>query len=233
MKVYKEKQESKGTITIIYDPIVNTDSYDIMLKKLSEITDLFFVFSKRRSLEIKTRKFSNLYEATYYGIQENDESESTMIYTALDYAREIGKSYLGFFILLGEIGEEFFPSIGQLGGSLIENSVWSKRRLDRQEIQEIYREDKTPCERMLDIFSFNQKKDISRMFETYTTDDKILFLREITLIKLDESFKSFPLYRRSFEKSSFQTFITSSVERFCPETLLNTEIINAKAKTTR
>ena len=228
MKTYKEQDRSSTTMTVILDPLIRNQEDSTLLKSLSERTDIFFVFSKAWMKNKKPPKFSKLYGATYYGTQEGSESEVNLIWTVLDYGREFGNGYLGYFVVLGELSQDILDPVANLGGSLIETSVWSTEELGWEYLKSIYEDQRGKIKRIIEDLAFGPLKDLYHSYESDTTKDSVIFLREITLVRLEDYFRENELYRRTFDYSDFGTFISSVSNRVCPETRINVEIKNAK-----
>ena len=232
MITFKELIKSKTTLTIVVDPKINNETGNENLRNIIKRSDLFLIFTKNWSINKSPLKFSNLYGATYYGLQEKKETIVELIWQALDYGRELGGGYLGYFIILNDldnINEINIDSIEKLGMSLIESSVWRSEKLNWEELKELYTDNRGKIKRIIDSIVKDPIIEIYRSFENETTNDQIIFLRESTLVKLEEYFKKNKYYQDSFKYSTFKRFISSSVSKICPETKLNIEIKDAKA----
>lgn len=230
MKVYKEREKGSISLTVVYNPDVSKEYQDLVLRDLSNISDVFLVFPKSEIIKKRLRKFSNLYGATYYGIQEGSESVSDLIWEALKYGKELGGGYLGYFVIENNkiLQRERLEDIKRLGDSLIESSIWQSRRLALPVLRSIYELPDKWWNKYLAGLKTDPRNEISRMYESHETDDQVLFLREITLTKLEDYFKKNKVYRDSFKESNFGTFISSAVERICPNTKINIRIQDAK-----
>lgn len=229
MKTYKEKKRSSTTMTVILDPIVLTQEDSLLLKSISEQTDIFFIFTRDWTKHKKPAKFSKLYGATYWGIQERTESQVNLIWEALDYGREFGEGYLGYFVALKPLDQSSLVPISSLGASLIETSVWSSEELDVEYLRNIYEDKRGRIRKFIEDLIFGPLKDLYHSYESTTTTDSVIFLREITLKRLEDYFKENELYRKTFDNSNFGTFITSATDYICPGTRINVKIENAKA----
>lgn len=232
MKTYKEKDKKNITLTIIYNPKITEEKDSWILKELSKVTDLFFLFPKIERRVRNLRKFSNLYGATYYGVQEKETAEE-QIWTALEYSKELGGGYLGYYVVegtLGNIEEEHIQTLNKLAAGFIETSVWTSIELGWRDLKEIYEySDNSLLVRLLKILWDGVTKDIQGMYNSHTSIDPIIFLRDQTLEKIDSYFKENPVYKESFKESNFYTMISSATERICPESKTNIEVKNAKA----
>lgn len=230
MRVYKERSKTKTTLTVVYNPQVPGEEEDGLLRELQSVTDIFFIFPKEETLKKRLRKFSNLYGATYYGIQEGSETESDLVYEALTYGKELGGGYLGYFIIPDNIklSKESLSDINRLGSSLIETSIWKSHRSTLQEFRSIFEIPDTWWSKFWRYLKIDPRNEISRMFESHHTEDPVMFLREITLDRLEAYFKDNKIYRESFKESEIGTFLSSAIERICPETKINVRIRDAK-----
>jgi hypothetical protein len=233
MITFKKLNKSKTTLTIVVNPEINNETGDEALKNIVQKSDLFLIFTDDWAINKNPLKFSNLYEATYYGLPERKkETVVELIWQALDYGRELGGGYLGYFIVLEDlnnINRINIDSIEKLGRSLIESSVWKSERLNWEELRTLYTDNRGKMKKAIDSIVKSPMIDIYRSFEKETTNDQIIFLRESTLIKLEEYFKENKFYRDSFKYSTFKRFISSAVSKICPETKINVEIKDAKA----
>lgn len=231
MKTYKEKDKGNITLTVIYNPKITEEKESWVLKELSKVTDLFFIFPKAEKRTRNLRKFSNLYRATYYSIQEK-ETEEELIWTALEYGKELGGGYLGYYVIEGtldRISEEHINTLNNLAAGFIETSVWTSLELGWERLKDIYEySGKSYLERIWEIIVDGVTKDIQGMYSSHTSTDPIIFLRDQTLEKIDEFFKGNPVFKESFRESSFYTMISSATERVCPETKTNIEVKDAK-----
>ena len=229
MKTFKEREKrSKTTLTVILDPLVKNQEESTLLKLLGDRTDLFFVFSKDWTKNKKPAKFSKIYGATYFGLQEEKETEVNLIWEALDYGREFGEGYLGYFVVLNNLSPDYLNSISSLGESLIETSVWFSEELGWEYLSSIYEDKRGKVRRFLEDLISSPLNDLYKSYESKTTNDSIIFLREVTIIKLEEYFNENSFYRESFNHSEFKTFISSTVDQICPETKININIRDAK-----
>ena len=231
MKTYKEKEKKNITLTVIYNPRISCEKESWVLKKLGKVTDLFFIFPKAERRTRNLRKFSNLYGATYYGVQEK-ETEEELIWTALEYGQVLGGGYLGYYVVEGtleRLGEEHIQVLNNLAAGFIETSVWTSFELCWEDLKEVYEyRGGSFLERIWRVLWEGVVKDIQGMYISHTSTDPIIFLRDLTLEKIGAYFKENPVYKESFKESSFYTMISSATERICPESKINIEVKDAK-----
>lgn len=231
MKTYKEKEKGNITLTVVYNPKISCEKESWVLKELRKVTDLFFIFPKAEGKTRNLRKFSNLYGATYYGVQEK-ETEEELIWTALEYGQVLGRGYLGYYVVdgtLGRLGEEHIRVLNNLAAGFIETSVWTSLELSWEDLKEIYEyQGRSFLEKVWRVLWEGVTKDIQGMYSSHTSIDPIIFLRDSTIEKIGAYFKENPVYKESFKESSFYTMISSVTERVCPESKINIEVKDAK-----
>lgn len=210
MKVYKTRtrKENPG-IVLIYVPESLTEGEHNFLEKLRENrSDLFFIFSKSIVNEINPEKFSNLYEATWYGISNTDDRVCGF-WEALDYITEFEK-YTSISVITNYWSVNI-DSLKKLQQSGIENSVFSSRKLTRKEKEDIYKIPETIIE-ILGKFRLRipkKRNNLEGTNSTKTSDDGIFFLRPSMIMELKDDIN--PKILHSFLGSKFGTFISSVI----------------------
>ena len=204
MKVYKLDKEKQPGVVVVWCGTCNiTDSIHYELLELKKDFDLFFVFNPRLSPNINTKKFSTLYQATWYAI--TDENQSLGMLDVLDYLQE-----LSIYAAFNVTSIEYFPiskldieALKSLQVSPIETSVFKKFNLGCKEFKQIY----------MDLGDNNKG-----MYSSYSTNENILFIRPISIRKILKNSKEVLL---SFEDINIYTTISSLIP---PETHFNNTI---------
>lgn len=244
MRVTKLTSEPRKntSIAIIGDPIPKDGTWHTFLKDLKQLEiDIFFLIDHRHS--INPRKFSTLYDATYYALPDG-ETEQELVWKSVEYVKELGGGYTSIFIFsqdqeIRDNQQEYLNSMERLQSSLIENSVFSCKKLNWNSLRNIYEvEQKTRIPILNEIIEkirswFKKEGENSRMYESSITEDKVLFLRPVTINSLQTYFESNPGYFKSFKTSPWDIFIASAVDKVCNNLRMNLNIKDVRLNTIR
>lgn len=227
MKVYKINEKKNSGVTILYITSIVSDTVHENLLRLSAKSDLVFVFPKYQEKKISAKKFSHLYGAIFYGVSESND-ETTNIWEVLDYIHEL-TDYYSYSILLQSDLEKLeideVNSIWRLQNSILETSVFSWRTLNNKELQEIYTLPRKQFKVWKYCFSFPGNISSQGMYSKYKTQDRVMFIRPVSLDKLKEELKNRPDILATFKGSGIKVMLPSLIPE---KTVLNMNIKNAK-----
>lgn len=228
MKVYKINDKKKTGVVILYinSKITNIEHENIL--RLSAKSDLIFVFPKCQSKIISPKKFSYLYGAVFYGLGDwNDEA--TELWEMIDYIHELTKYYSYSIILqedLGELDKNEINSIERLQNSILETSVYTWRNLGNQELQKLYTLPRKQLKIWKYSFSFPGYLGSQGMYSKYKTEDRVLFIRPISISRLKDDLRhESPDILATFKGSGIKVMLPSLIPL---DTNLNLNIKNAK-----
>lgn len=228
MKVYKINDKKKTGVVILYinSKITNIEHENIL--RLSAKSDLIFVFPKCQSKIISPKKFSYLYGAVFYGLG-NWNDEATEIWEMIDYVHELTKYYSYSIILqedLGELDKNEINSIERLQNSILETSVYTWRNLENQELQKLYTLPRKQLKIWKYSFSFPGYLGSQGMYSKYKTEDRVLFIRPISISRLKDDLRhESPDILATFKGSGIKVMLPSLIPL---DTNLNLNIKNAK-----
>lgn len=228
MKVYKINDQKKAGVVILYITSKITDTEHENILRLSAKSDLIFVFPKCQNKKISPKKFSYLYGAVFYGLGRwNDEA--TEIWEMIDYVHELTEYYSYSIILqkdLGELDKNEISSIERLQNSILETSVYTWRNLENQELQELYTLPRKQLKIWKYSFSLPGYLGSQGMYSKYKTEDRVLFLRPVSILRLKDDLKhESPDVLATFKGSGIKVMLPSLIPL---DTNLNLNIKNAK-----
>ena len=228
MKVYKINDQRKTGVVIIYITSKITDIEHENILRLSAKSDLIFVFPKSQTKKISPKKFSYLYGAIFFGIGSwNDEA--TEIWEMIDYVHELTEYYSYSVVLqkdLGDLDKVDINSIERLQNSILETSVYTWRNLENQELQKLYTLPRKQLKFWRYSISFPGYLGSQGMYSKYKTEDKVLFIRPISISRLKDDLKhNSPNTLATFKGSGIKIMLPSLIPL---DTNLNLNINNAK-----
>ena len=215
MKVFKSKKEEKPGIVILYINSTITDKEHENILRISSFSDIFFVFSKEILKSISPKKFSNLYQSVFYGLSSSVD-ETMEIWNALDYLNEFTK-YFSYTVIrdLKTLEKDDLRGLEKLQNSVIENSVYSWRKLSNSEFQEIY---------TLKKRWFWKYEDDLGLYSRETSEDNVFFLRPISVTNIKSEYT--PDVIATFKGSGINTLLPSLVDHKTNINMLCKNIIN-------
>lgn len=228
MKVYKINDQKKAGVSIIYITSGVTDTEHENILRLSAKSDLIFVFPKNQTKRISPKKFSYLYGAVFYGLGGwNDEA--TEIWEMIDYVHELTE-YYSYSVILQEdlegLDKNEVSSIERLQNSILETSVYTWRNLENKELQKLYTLPRKQLKFWKYSFSFPGYLGSQGMYSKYKTEDRVLFLRPISISRLKDDLKhGSPDILATFKGSGIKVMLPSLIPL---DTNLNLNIKNAK-----
>lgn len=219
MKVYKTLDEKKPGVTLLYIRKEISDEEHSRILKLHSLTDLIFIFSRDFKRGISGKRFSSLYEATYYGIFETKE-EGLEIWEMIDYVNEF-TNYFSYSVILQEdltkLTKPELDNLGKLQESLTVVSTFSRRRLSNSEFKDIYNK---KSYNILNFFNFIfDTKGESGIYVKWTTEDNLLFLRPHAINKIKARIDEEIL--KTFKGFGIKPILSSLIN---PEDLLNKKL---------
>lgn len=222
MKVFKINKQKEVGIVVIYLDRKVTDKEHENLLKLAEKSDLAFVFPDSQKHKISVKKFSHLYSAVFYGQGDSDD-EMTETWKMLDYLHELTDYYCYSLVLqedLGELESKDIQSIERLQNSILETSVYSWRSLTNEELQKLYTIPRKTIRFWKYTWTFRGNLGNSGMYAKYKTEDKVLFIRPISITILKDDL------RREHGPEILATFKGSGIKLMLPSLISKTTNIN-------
>ena len=227
MKVFKIGNKKTAGIVVIYVTSRLTDLEHENILKLASKTDLAFVFPDHITKDIDVKKFSYLYGAVYYGLSP-DNDEALGIWNILDYLHELSGYYSYSVILqedLEELEDQDFTSIYRLQNSILETSVFTRRTLTNQELQDIYVLPRKQIKIWKYSISLPGYSNVLGMYSKFKTQDRVMFIRPISLTRIKKDFNFSPDILATFRGSGIKVLLPSLIP---VKTYLNLTIQNAK-----
>lgn len=227
MKVYKINSQSKAGVVILYITSKITDTEHENILRLAAKSDLVFVFPKHQEKKISPKKFSYLYGAVFYGLGEGDD-EVMNLWSMIDYVNELTEYYSYSIILqedLGNLEKAEIGSIERLQNSILETSVYTWRHLNNQELQEIYTLPRKQFKLWKYSISFPGHTGSQGMYSRYKTEDKVMFIRPVSIVGLKDDLRHSPEILATFRGSGIKVMLPSMIQQ---STNLNLNIQNAK-----
>lgn len=222
MKVFKINKQKEVGIVVVYLDRKVTDKEHENLLKLAEKSDLAFVFPDSQKHKISVKKFSHLYSAVFYG-QGDSNDEMTEIWKMLDYLHELTDYYCYSLVLqedLGNLEGKDIQSIERLQNSILEISVYSWRSLTNEELQKLYTIPRRTLRFLRYTWTFRGNLGNSGMYAKYKTEDKVLFIRPISITTLKDDL------RREHGPEILATFKGSGIKLMLPSLISKTTNIN-------
>lgn len=201
------------------------------LDKLVRYSDVIFIFCNKFSSnkKIDKRKFTSLYQAC--GFVESSGNLAKTLFTVLEYSKEIFKKHIGITISnLDDIDvtDTQIKNLIEINGSAIMKPVFKIRRLESNELFEIYERDVESEEieakfklttSILNLIDRKNKiitDDDYGMFKCYTSDSKLLYFKNGT-INLILNFVNSPKstnYINSFENElDIRSVLSSMIKK--------------------
>ena len=167
------------------------------LDKLIRYSDVIFIFCNDKfssNKKIDKRKFTSLYQAC--GFIESSGNLAKTLFTVLEYSKEIFKKHIGITISNLDnidITDIQIKNLIEINGSAIMKPVFKIRRLESNELFEIYERDieseeiEAKFKITTSILNFIDRKnkiiteDNYGMFKCYTSDSKLLYFKNGTI----------------------------------------------------
>lgn len=191
---YVINQPKKSTVSIIIVDKVDKKS-EVLRKSLDtlcEATDVIFIFSSifPETKFINPKKFTTLYNGCTWVYSE--DLYSTLIRT-LRYTLNIFDNHIGFcFLRTSDLIEEslnkkFKDNVLKLNGSSIISPIFELRRLNSEELGEIYSNVEINERNFLgSLFKKRNllEEDIDNIYTTHISTTRIMYLKRITVYNI-------------------------------------------------
>lgn len=226
MKVYKIGDYRDIGVAVIYISREVTDQEHEKINELSEKMDLAFVFPKGRGKVVSGKKFSHLYGAVFYSLAETDD-EALEIWGMIDYIHELTKYYSYSIILQEDLPKIDVSVLENVKNSIIENSIYSWRKLKNEEVKKIYT---TPELTGWRKYLPTEENSLG-MYSRYKTEDPVMFVRPVSIQALKEDLRKMgPEVLATFKGSGIKTLLPSLIPL---STNTNLEVRHANYNTVR
>lgn len=186
------------------------------LDKLSETSDIMFIFSKNL-LNINKRKFTSLYNGCGY-VTEGDSMTTTLLNT-FEYSKEIFKKHIGTLIInnASNLGDEninkLLKNIMEVNNSSIIKPILNIKRLNSGEVFNIYKiKNKNIFKKLI-----NKQEDFLGMHSLYTSESKFIYFKnktiDIILKLIQEDYFIDIKYVESFKNYDVRYFLSSVIKK--------------------
>lgn len=216
------------------------------LSKLSEISDIIFVFSEVHfpgQKKIVKRKFSSLYQANAY-IDSPGEILGNTIFKSLLYSREIFDSHVSYTISLlsdlEKVTDSDIEGLIKITGSSILKPIYKERKLTSSELYNNYKapdyKAKTSFKNFIKWYIFGEEiielpdNYFNKMYSIWHTDSPFMFYRTGTIKYFCEKFLNdveFQAKIDSFDEND-PKYLFASITRSMGIEVLNLNIEDIK-----
>lgn len=237
----------QSIIVVDLDEFPVSEKIHDSLGKLSEVSDIIFVFSEFHFSGQKTivkRKFSSLYQASAY-IDSSSNILGNSIFKALLYSREIFDNHLSYTISklsdLENVEDTEFDGLLKITGSSILKPIYKERKLSNSELYQNYKLIERNVQKNIGYIDFirwyllgedSTETVISdnRMYSNWYTDSSFMYYRTGTIKLFCEKYLSDPEFKLRLETfdEDDPKYLFSSITRFMGIEVLSLNIKDVK-----
>lgn len=225
-----------ATIIVIDGILPLPESIHKVLCKLSEKTDIMFIFKSPSFNKVHKDKFASLYQGCSW-IDSTNELVSISLFNILLYCISIFNKHLGYLIISSEsfldektFSDKFFNNLEQVTESTITKPIYKIRRLSSNELYRFYSKstdelNKEEIESLqnssFSLFKFlfpNIESNIDKVVDcrhcTWTSDSSALFLKMkiVENIVIKCSTEGFKEYIKTFTDNDSRYFIVNLIK---------------------
>lgn len=223
--VYILKQPEHVILSIIMvgKDYPKTETEQQMIDKLSEVSDIFFIFSNKiGNHKINMRKFTSLNRGCgfIYGTKTIGET----LFDVLEYSKHIFQKHIGYLLLndwnIAEIENRAkLPKfLVNWTASTLVKPILKIRRLEPDELYEFYKEEESSGWKFWK--SIEEETD-KCMFLTHTSSSPYIYFKNLVVEKWLE--KDRDNYLRTFETNDIRDIVASLIKDLGMEYL---EVVN-------
>ena len=223
-----------ATIIVIDDILPLPEQIHKVLCKLSEKTDIMFIFKSPSFNKVHKDKFASLYQGCSW-VDSTNELVSVSLFNLLLYCLKIFNKHLGYLIISSEslldekiFSDKFFNNLEQLTESTVTKPIYKIRRLNSSELYRFYSKSTNELNReeikdfgVNNLFKFllpsiedNTDKVIDCRYCTWTSDSNALFLKMkiVENIVIKCSTGGFMNYIKTFTDNDSRYFIVNLIK---------------------
>ena len=222
-----------ATIIVIDDVLPLPEPIHKVLCKLSEKTDIMFIFKSPSFNKVHKDKFASLYQGCSW-IDSTNELVSISLFNILLYCTKIFNKHLGYLIISSEslldekiFSDKFFNNLEQITESTVTKPIYKIRRLSSDELYKFYSKsiDELNKEEIknlgFNLFKFllpdiedSTDKAIDCRHCTWTSDSNALFLKMkiVENIVIKCSTGGFKDYIKTFTDNDSRYFIVNLIK---------------------
>ena len=220
-----------ATIIVIDNTLPLPEEAHKVLCRLSDKTDIMFIYRSQEFNKVSKDKFATLYQGCSW-INSTDRSTSRSLFSILIYCTCIFNKHLGYLVISSEtllkediFSDKFFNNLEQVTESTIVKPIYKTRRLDSNELYKFYSKSAIDVNeeiRNINCFGLNwfnfllspedsAKSRVDCRYCTWTSDSNAMFFKKKVIEQIVGKYgaEDFEDYIKTFTDNDVRYFLVN------------------------